>query len=468
MPNYQPQFHLGSPRGRDCVPFDPNGAVFWRGRYHLGFLIADYYECAKHHWWGHWSSENLIDWTLHPPMLSPSPEGPDEGIWSGNAFVDRLGRVVVHYYGAYGGNCFAIGEGENALDELVKLTANPVMRDPAWDPFAWYEDGVYYSISGSEPTNPSAKPALYRTEDDGLADWTLVGDFLKHEMPEVEPGEDLSCPDFFELEGERVLLCISHTRGARYYLGRFDGTQFEPEVHERINSTGGVCFAPETLLDDRGRRIFWSWAVGSPSCMTIPLVLTMGDDRTLRMKPVEELESLRHEHASLTDVEVDVDSDADLPKGDCLEVRMKFAARKDVRCGIKLRCSPDGEEETRVLFDGASSALCVDMTKSSMDESQLPKQFVMTMTEGEEDNPHVSHQRAPLDLRAGEEVDLRIYLDRSILEVIANERVYLTQRLRPTRDDSLGVRLFSESGPVTIRSVDVWQMKPISVTRKQD
>jgi beta-fructofuranosidase len=36
---------------------------------------------------------------------------------------------------------------------------------------------------------------------------------------------------------------------------------------------------------------------------------------------------------------------------------------------------------------------------------------------------------------------LRIFVDRSILEVFANDRVSITTRIYPTRRDSLGVAL---------------------------
>src|SRR6185312_6920656 len=99
--------------------------------------------------------------------------------------------------------------------------------------------------------------------DDDQTEWTLVGDFLNHDLPDVEPDEDISCPDLFQLGDKRILLCMSHKRGTRGYLGRFENEQFHPEQHFRMNWPGGVCVAPETLLDDRGRRILWAWAFGS-------------------------------------------------------------------------------------------------------------------------------------------------------------------------------------------------------------
>jgi sucrose-6-phosphate hydrolase SacC (GH32 family) len=74
----------------------------------------------------------------------------------------------------------------------------------------------------------------------------------------------------------------------------------------QLNWPGGRFFAPESLLDGKGRRIFWAW-VTDPRAITtqqstgsgvqsLPRVLSLGPDGTLRITPVEELQSLRRNH----------------------------------------------------------------------------------------------------------------------------------------------------------------------------
>ena len=46
---------------------------------------------------------------------------------------------------------------------------------------------------------------------------------MAFDMPDVDDFEDISCPDFFKLDDKWVLVCISHIRGARYYIGKWDG-----------------------------------------------------------------------------------------------------------------------------------------------------------------------------------------------------------------------------------------------------
>lgn len=118
-------------------------------------------------------------------------------------------------------------------------------------------------------------------------------------MPGVDPDEDISCPDFFELGGKRVLVCISHQKGARYYIGTWNGSKFTPESHCRMNWAGGSCFAPETATDGSGRRIMWAmlrgYETGRPGgVMSMPRELTLSEDgRSLQFTPARELEVLR-------------------------------------------------------------------------------------------------------------------------------------------------------------------------------
>ena len=79
-----------------------------------------------------------------------------------------------------------------------------------------------------------------------------------------------------------------------------------------------------------------------------------------------------------------------------------------------------------------------------------------------ESERHTQEQVAPFELAAGEMLKLRIFLDRSVLEVFANGRQYVTQRIYPTRDDSLGVALFARGGKVTVKSIDAWDMEPVN------
>ena len=88
---------------------------------------------------------------------------------------------------------------------------------------------------------------------------------------EPHQGKIWECPDLFELDGKDVLIVspIAFTsEGARYtnvnssvyFVGKvdWDTYKFIPESYEEIDS-GLDFYAPQTLKDDRNRRILIAW-----------------------------------------------------------------------------------------------------------------------------------------------------------------------------------------------------------------
>ena len=78
-------------------------------------------------------------------------------------------------------------------------------------------------------------------------------------------------------------------------------------------------------------------------------------------------------------------------------------------------------------------------------------------------NPHVHKdvRWAEIGLSEGEGLRLHIFLDRSVVEVLANGRVCVTDRIYPARKDSLGLDLFSHGGTVELSSLHIWEMQGI-------
>ena len=192
----------------------------------------------------------------------------------------------------------------------------------------------------------------------------------------------------------------------------------------------------------------------------LPMVLSLSADGDLIVEPVPELEALRNEHTHFSDIQLTVDEEYPLDeiKGNRLEIRSVFEWESAEEFGLKVCCSPDGAEQTLIRFNlnpwSANRApqeisplreLILDVSRSSI-------------------SPEVSNresQRCAFDLPYGEPIALRVFVDRSVVEVFANDRHYLAKRIYPARPDSLGVQLFARGGKATVRSLDVWQMGAI-------
>jgi beta-fructofuranosidase len=450
---HRPGYHFVVPEGR-AMPFDPNGAIFWKGRYHLFYIFQD----ERGHDWGHVSSTDLFHWRHHPTGLAG-------GMFSGNCFLNKEGRPTMCYHcEERRGNAMAVALDDN-LDNWKKLaliTPETSPGDPhheryrSWDPFGWLEGDTYYAIFGGE------RPGVAKC-DELEGEWRYVGDLMGGTVEGVSIEEDVSCADLFKISGKlggrpvdrHMLLCISHRLGCRYYLGRWENEQFHPEYHEKMSWVDRSFFAPESLLDERGRRIMWAWTLDGPSydtrmdfgwsgTMSLPRVLSLGDDGMLRMRVPEEIEALRYDARRMDGLTVAAGSELELEgvSGASLELAIEMEAPGAERFGVRVLRSPGGEEETLVFYDAREKKLKIDTTRSG------PKVEAGSVEAG------------PFELGGGDRLELRVFVDKSVVEVFANDRQAVMRRVYPSRVESTGVALFAEGAPASAPQVEAWRMMP--------
>jgi len=442
---HRPGYHFVIPEGTG-MPFDPNGAIFWKGRYHLFYIFQD----ERGHNWGHVSSTDLFHWRHHPTRLVT-------GMFSGNCFVNKDGVPTMCYHQVNQGNAMAVAQ-DDQLNEWKKLASNPITPstkegDPhhgkyrSWDPFGWLEGDTYYAIFGGN------RPAIAKSSS--LAGpWTYTGDLLANAAEGVALDEDVSCADLFKIGDRHMLLCISHRLGARYYLGDWKDEQFHPTSHQQMSWVDNAFFAPESLLDDKNRRIMWAWAKdrgdfkirdkeGWSGTMSLPRVLSLDEAGQLLMQVPQELELLRYNPQQADSLTIAADSEVPLPwQGDSLELLLEFEPTKAQQFGVKVRCSPEGEEETIIFYDSAEKKLKIDTRKSSTEEG--PK----------------SIEAGPLELADDEPLRLRVFVDKSIIEVFANDRQAVMRRIYPARGDSMGIKLFSTGTASRANVIKAWDIMP--------
>lgn len=454
----RPCWHLTIAEGTG-MPFDPNGAIFKDGIYHLWYL----YQAEAGHHWQHLSSIDLFHWRWHSNDLQHHPGDPDSGIFSGNAFLAKDGNVVIAYHGlGTGGNCVAYSS-DKELNIWKKSKDNPIAK-PGWDPHMWLQGDMYYQISGGQPvaTGKPNPPVIYTGESYDKP-MKKIGNFMAFNMPDVDDFEDVSCPDFFKMEDKWVLVCISHMRGARYYIGQWDGKQFKPESHHRMNWPGGTVFAPETLLDDKGRRIMWAWVLDrksgvSSGTMSMPRVLSLAQDKlSLNIEPPKEVEELRYSPTEEKPFIVAAGKSITLKNviGNILEMDIIIDPANAKHFGLKVFCSKDGREQTPIVIDREKSILQIDMKKSSLNKPEY-REFVMIR----EPNLNMETQDAPFTLKNGEKVHLRVFLDKSMLEVFANGVQCITQVIYPTLRDAVNIQVFAQDAPIKVEAVKAWKLFP--------
>ena len=70
-------------------------------------------------------------------------------------------------------------------------------------------------------------------------------------------------------------------------------------------------------------------------------------------------------------------------------------------------------------------------------------------------------ETAPVALLEGENVKLRVFIDKSVVEVFVNGKQCVAARVYPGRDDSVGVSLRSQGGDSKLVGMDVWRMRSV-------
>jgi len=448
-------FHLMHPGGASA-PGDPNAAFFLDGVCHLHYILRHPFRGSTSYSFVHVSSPDMLHWTWHETVLQPSFTG--HGMFSGTGFMTREGRPGAIYHGQGSGKNWIALARDNRLSAWEKpfpITARtPDGREadiPYWDPDCFLIGDTYYAISGGQV------PPLMRSWD--LRNWTHVGDFLAHNLPDVALGEDISCPNFFPIGDKWMLLCISHPLGCRYYLGDWDAQneQFVPRVHARMNwRRAGQSldepiwrdfFAPESVLTPDGRRVMWAWLcsldppLNEMSIQSLPRELRLADDGTLRITPLRELSSLRGRKALLTDVQVVPPLRmngghawlrlAELP-GTAVEVRI-----------VVERAQAERKRFGFFLFgDGGDSGLPI-----------LIEPGTGTLRVGDAEAPFVV-----ADLPPGEDVNLRVFIDEYLVEVFANERQAMVAA-HLDYNGKTGLDAYTFGAPTILKSVEIWELE---------
>jgi sucrose-6-phosphate hydrolase SacC (GH32 family) len=186
----------------------------------------------------------------------------------------------------------------------------------------------------------------------------------------------------------------------------------------------------------------------------MPRMLSLAEDGTVLIQPVPEIERLRIRPRSYENLTVTGERVLEGVCGDCLELSLEIASSDAAEYGVKVRCSPDGEEQTVITYNPKEKTLSVDTLQSRQGET--PNVEISELKLSRTLSIHV----LPLELAPGEPLKLRIFLDKSIMEVFANDRQCLTARVHPKREDSMGIKLFSKGGSITVKTLNAWDIAP--------
>lgn len=372
-PQKQQAYHLEPPEG---LMNDPNGLVWFRGRYYVFFQWNRFKKDHSHKEWGLFTSENLIDWEFQGGALRPDEPYDQSGVHSGSAFVID-GKLCAFYTGSdkSGGcrkssQCLAVStNGADFQKKGVVLPTPSEFTEHFRDPKVFRAaDGGWRMVIGAQQKNGKGAVALCRSAD-GLH-WQY-SDLLAA----ADHYEMVECPDLFLLSGQHILTyCLQRRDNAAdqvisarsvYRAVTFDdvsGTIVEPDLETGYNALdcGFDFFAPQTFETPDGRRIVFAWmsrmtdeqervfAEDEPRihCLTLPRELGWHNGR-LYQKPARELYQLLG----------DAIHPGDYPNGCCTirtDTRAWHLQLRAENCPAGLRLDLD---EASLFWDGAKLVL---------------------------------------------------------------------------------------------------------------
>ncbi len=483
---HRPIYHYVNPEN---TLNDPNGLCFWQGRWHL-FYQAYPPEDPRQHW-GHAISDDLIHWRDLPYAIYPNPE---ECCYSGATLVEDQ-RVIAIYHGTKVGNMVAVSH-DPLLLNWEKLTGEAVIPIASpdgsplpyrvFDPCIWKKEGVYYALSGGTlPHEPSGKRTranfLFRSEN--LVDWDYLHPFVEGDRFTLV-GDDGACPYFWPIGDRHILLFFSHMSGGQALLGDYDTERdkFVVTAQHEFNfgayGPGGV-HAPSATPDGKGGVLVifnmnpakptegWNQIMTLPRRLTLQGTDTLGRD-ALRIEPAGDIESLRQDHQQLSDLTLPANRELVLDgiQGNAVELMAEIDTNDAPLVELNVLRSPAKEEFTRIAFyrergfrnweryngwardklaAASDSLISIDSSYSSV----LP------------DARSRAPETGPLFLERDEPLQLRVFVDRSVVEVFVNGKQCVAMRVYPGREDSVGVSLRAQGQDARLISLDAWQMENI-------
>ena len=136
--------------------------------------------------------------------------------------------------------------------------------------------------------------------------------------------------------------------------------------------------------------------------------------------------------------------------------------------------TPNREEYTRIAFfkhrgnryrQRLSKTLATNASSASM--ASLPQRYeslISIDTSYSSVLPEAlsrAPENAPVFLADDEPLQLRVFIDRSVVEVFVNGRQCVALRVYPGRADSLGVSLRAQGSAAMLKRLDAWQMKSV-------
>ena len=457
---------------------DPNGMFYKDGVWHLYYQYNPYGSKWQNMTWGHSTSTDLINWQHHPAAIEPNGLG---SIFSGSCVVDKDNTagygndaVVALYTSAALNQMQSMAGSTDGGMTFTNCTANPilVLESEARDPnMFWNKDTGEWNMLLAHALDHEM--LIFSSPD--LKKWTLQSAFGKGLGAQEGVWE---CPDLMRLPvagtdaSKWVLICNLNPGGpfggsaTQYFVGDFDGKTFTADtladgtVPTKWMDYGKDHYATVSWSNaPDGRNVVigwmsnWQYAAEVPtrqfrSANTLPRDLSLFEapdgQLYLSVTPSPETDALRGTRTTA------VSSRGVGQK----PVSFKLPTANDGICAIdltidaakatavSLSLANAAGEEVVMTYDPKAGTFSVDRTHSGI--TDFSQDFPAVVT-------------APT-LRTGTRQSLRIFVDRSSIEVFDAEGHFaITDLVFPTSPYTT-LTASTKGGRATISGLGIYEI----------
>jgi beta-fructofuranosidase len=199
---------------------------------------------------------------------------------------------------------------------------------------------------------------------------------------------------------------------------------------------------------------------GWAQIMSLPRRYTLGEDDRLLMEPAGDVESLREEAVELSDIELPANQEVvvDQVRGDAMEIVATIDPGEARYIRLNVLRADDKSEYTAVNFhrdvgkDFANRSWSVRDSMIALDPT-----FSTIGEQGDINQP----QSCFFPYLEGEPLELRIFVDRSIVEVFVNGQSACLTRVYPAGADSVGFSIEARGHRAVCSKLQAWAMERV-------
>lgn len=473
---WYPQYHFAAPA---FLISNPNAIIYHNNEYHLYYQQNPFEYNDKKMYMGYAKSDDLLNWKDTKTVLAPSESYDKDSILTGSAIIDNNAVNIIY-----------TGQSENKIKDkteihetqnlaisknntdFTKSANNPVIRiAPHYSyldfsskdfraPFVWKQSDRYYALVGTqyEKTKDGAV-LLFKSKD--LRNWVCIN--ITAIGSKGEMGYMWESPNFAHIDGQDVLMITSkgikphgnmflNPTTSGYFKGKLDynSGKFSQKGAFGLFDYGFDFSSPRVAKTKDGRNII----IGSldisdtdspekadnwSGILSIPREIKIVNDKVI-FKPVEELKALRDDPVTMVEQAFTKEKEFNKIKGESYELETEVDLTKANNFSIDLRTN--ATQKTVLSYDKTNKILKLDRDNSGQNLK--------------------GQREAKLSLDQNNILNLHIFVDKSSIEVFANDgHVVMSSRIYPDNNAN-GIK-FNSDGDVILKVLNFYKLKSTKI-----